>query len=288
MNNKYAIFLLTLILNLFTVRIAFSQVHILYTSNLNAALTGCHCPGNPFGGVDRIVGTIKAFKSKHKDVLTVDSGDMFGTYADSARDELIFLTYQQLPYDIILPGDQEMIYGIQFFRKKFREFPGIVLKGALTFNDPNLKDFVLIKRGDITIAFIGWHTDESFSYIHPSGLTLEKKTDSLIQRIKQLRKQADAIVLVSHCGYDDGLKLVEKGVKPDIIIGGHSQDKISTKSNSVLITQAGMDGEAIGHISIFKKQGKIIIENSFIPIVESSPIDPVLHKKINVFCKRTN
>lgn len=286
MNNKYVIFSLTFILNLFIVRTAFSQVHILYTSNLNAALTGCHCPGNPFGGIDRIVGTIKAFKSKYKDVLTVDSGDMFGTYADSARDELIFSTYQQLPYDVILPGDQEMMYGTQFFRNKFKKFSGIVLKGALTFSDPNLKDFVLIKRGDITVAFLGWHTDESFSYIHPSGLSLEKKTGSLIQRIKQLRKQADVIVLVSHCGLDDDLKLVEKGVKPDIILGGHSQDKISTKSNSVLVTQPGMDGEAIGHISIFQKQGKIVIENSFIPIVEASPIDPLLKKRINVFLQK--
>lgn len=283
MNNKYAVFLLTLIVNLFTVKIAFAQVHILYTSSLNAALTGCHCSGNPFGGIDRIAGTIKAFKSEHKDVLTVDSGDMFGTYVDSARDELIFSAYQQLPYDVILPGDQEMMYGIQSFRKKFSEFPGIVLKGALTFNDPYLKDFVLMKRGNITIAFLGWHTDESFSYIHPSGLSLEEKTESLIRRINQLRKKADAIVLISHCGYIDCIKLVENGVNPDVIIGGHSQDEISTKSNSVLITQAGMDGEAIGHISIFKKNGKIIIQNSFIPIVESSPIDPVLRKRINVF-----
>ena len=240
------------------------QVHILYTSSLNGALSGCNCPGNPYGGIDRIIGTIKEFKKTHNNVLTIDSGDFFGTYPDEARDAIIWSALNNLPYDILIPGDQEFIYGIEYFNTLTADFRGRILRGAVSSNMPHVIDEEIIEFDHIKIAVLGWHTDDSFSFIQPKDLRWHKDIDIIKEKIEELKPEVNIVILVSHSGFDENALLVKAGVHPDIIICGHSQERVEKKIGSVVLIQAGMEGEMIGHLEINLKRKNTEINNSFI------------------------
>lgn len=276
----FRILLISAFMWIFNPDVSHGQVHILYTANLNGALMGCNCPGNPYGGVDRIIGTIKSFKKNYKNVLTIDSGDFFGTYPDKNRDEIIWSSYADLPYDCILPGDQEFIYGMDNFEKKVSGFKGRILQGAIKNINPQLIEEHVFTFDNIKIAIIGWHTDESFSFIRPEKIEWEKETNIIVQRIEKLKPDVNIVVLVSHSGYEQNIALVKSGVRPDIIICGHSQETIEELFESVLLVQPGMDGEMIGHLEIILEGNTTSKKNEFIRITKDSPIDMEIRDSI--------
>ena len=87
--------------------------------------------------------------------------------------------------------------------------------------------------------------------------------------------------MISHAGHESDLELIENGVRPDIIIGGHTQEKIFKTVSGVKLVQAGMDGEMIGHLLIERKGNLISIENEFMLIKKMSPIDSEARQLIN-------
>ena len=90
----------------------FSQektLYILHTNNTNGALENCYCPDHPFGAVEKRTVFISEFLNKHSNVILLDAGDIFTMTHQAFKDSLMAEAYRLLPYDAILPGDQELM-----------------------------------------------------------------------------------------------------------------------------------------------------------------------------------
>ena len=110
--------------------------------------------------------------------------------------------------------------------------------------------------------------------LHEANLDVDKyeKTKEDIQlEVKKLQEQGvDKIIMLSHIGYANDLKLAKEVNGIDVIVGGHSHDLVegtkkdkniitSPDGNPVVILQAGQNGEHIGHLDItFDPSGKVI------------------------------
>ena len=81
---------------------------ILHTNNTNGALENCYCPDHPFGSVEKRTIFVKDFINEHPNTVLVDAGDFFTMTHQSYKDSLMAEAYALLPYDAILPGDQEL------------------------------------------------------------------------------------------------------------------------------------------------------------------------------------
>ncbi|MCW5946175.1 MAG: metallophosphoesterase [Fimbriimonadales bacterium] len=70
--------------------------------------------------------------------------------------------------------------------------------------------------------------------------------------VDELRSKCDKIILLSHLGFSNDLALVEKVSGIDIVLGGHSHDRIETpeKVRDTWICQAGSHGKEIGRLEL--------------------------------------
>jgi len=253
-----------------------AQVTILYSSNINGALSGCGCPSSPYSGLDRIVGHFMSIHDNDPELIYVDSGDFFGTYPDQLRDKIVTDAYQRIPYSIFLPGDQEFFYGPVMIEEMVDNFKGHILRGNLHID--KLLPHVILEVGSKKIAFVGWH-----GYDCMNELKLNYQFDTEFQMLKKevmdLHKTTDLLVLVSHSGFEENSKLATLGLKVDIIIGGHTQEKIDTSVNGIRIFQSGVDAEYVGKIDVSFASNAVKIQNEFVKMDSSITMDLKTHEQ---------
>lgn len=96
---------------------------------------------------------------------------------------------------------------------------------------------------------------------HPDNMTDIEFSDPLqtIQQYKYLRNQSDVVLLLSHMGYEDDVKLSAELPWVDLIVGGHSHTQIKggEMHNGLLITQNVNRLARVTHITLTVENGKV-------------------------------
>ena len=97
---------------------------------------------------------------------------------------------------------------------------------------------------------------------HPDNMTHIEFTDPLqtVQQYKYLRQQSDVVLLLSHMGYEDDVKLSKELPWVDLIVGGHSHTQLNGGEihNGLLITQNVNRLARVTHITLTLENGKVI------------------------------
>jgi len=221
--------------------------------------------------MEKRVHYVRTFLQSHPNTVIVDAGDLFSPVYRPLKDSLITEAYKLIPYDAILPGDQELTRG-QMYQETFLRNTGsdIVisnyssewLKGALTEK--------IILRGRKKIGIIGVINKNIFRYYPKevqASIQVPDPVTVVRSKIKKLRNKVDILIVLTHQGLDQDKKLAETISGIDVIIGSHSQSLVKTPEeiNGTLITQIGKDGYYMGVIKIrFNSKKEIISKRGWL------------------------
>ena len=97
---------------------------------------------------------------------------------------------------------------------------------------------------------------------HPDNMTDITFTDPLetIQQYEFLRKECDVVLLLSHLGFEDDVKLSASLPWVDLIVGGHSHTQLKggEMHNGLLITQNVNRLKRVTHTTLTLENGKVI------------------------------
>ena len=225
-------------------------------------------------------------------VTLVDAGDAIqgGPIGTLSKGEYIVDIMNYIGYDIACPGNHEFDYGMENFLKlstetskanyiccNFRDLEG----------NPILSPYTLIKYGDLTIAYLGINTPESFTKSSPiyfqdengnyiydfaqgeKGQTLYKTVQKYVD--EAIKEGANYVVAIGHLGdegaseYWSSKSLIKNTYGIDIFIDGHSHEVYSEilknkKGKNVLLAQTGTKLQNLGKITINTKNKKITSE----------------------------
>ena len=225
-------------------------------------------------------------------VTLVDAGDAIqgGPIGTLSKGEYIVDIMNYIGYDIACPGNHEFDYGMENFLKlstetskanyiccNFRDLEG----------NPILSPYTLIKYGDLTIAYLGINTPESFTKSSPiyfqdengnyiydfaqgeKGQTLYKAVQKYVD--EAIKEGANYVVAIGHLGdegaseYWSSKSLIKNTYGIDIFIDGHSHEVYSEilknkKGKNVLLAQTGTKLQNLGKITINTKNKKITSE----------------------------
>ena len=225
-------------------------------------------------------------------VTLVDAGDAIqgGPIGTLSKGEYIVDIMNYIGYDIACPGNHEFDYGMENFLKlstetskanyiccNFRDLEG----------NPILSPYTLIKYGDLTIAYLGINTLESFTKSSPiyfqdengnyiydfaqgeKGQTLYKTVQKYVD--EAIKEGANYVVAIGHLGdegaseYWSSKSLIKNTYGIDIFIDGHSHEVYSEilknkKGKNVLLAQTGTKLQNLGKITINTKNKKITSE----------------------------
>ena len=160
--------------------------------------------------------------------LLMDAGDICdGTpFSTEYHGDADIAVMNALGYDLACPGNHEYSNALPQVRKLIGEarFPLISANSTVKADGkPLYQPYVIKEVGGAKIAFLGLLTYDARTYnAAKTDLTVEEPIETARRLVPQLRKQADLVVVVSHIGVNEDIKLAAIVPGIDVIVGGHS------------------------------------------------------------------
>ncbi len=283
-----------------------SSLTIVFTTSVQGEYEPCGCPKHPLGGISKRVKYVEEFKNKEKNVLVLDSGDLFfqnnsipfGSETQwKLKAKLIAKAYEVMGIDAIGIGENDLASGTDFLKE-------IVTSNRIKLVATNFKEvesfylpFIIIEKNSKKLGII--------SVIQPAllkteGLQLKEVNEAIDEAMEKIRSEVDLVILLSHLAPNEEEKLLRTRSDIDIIISSHygfAQKPVKIK-NSIIAT-AGSRGKYIGvlRISFYgngpyklaqegKQNGSVTYSSEWIPVEQDLPGHEEIDKLIAEYNKK--
>lgn len=218
--------------------------------------------------------------------VLVDAGDRWtgNAYVDLAEGRLpVIELMNRLGYDAATFGNHEFDPGQPVLQQAidYARFP-IVCANCSADDGAALRTprpYVVLDRGGVKLALVGVVTNYG-SNNHPDGhdaifehLTFADAVETAA-RYTFLADSCDVLAALTHIGSEKDRELAEASSGYDLIIGGHSHERINEVVDGVLVTQTGKNLRSVGVTEIVLR-GDRIAELSFriVPLEGYAPDD---------------
>lgn len=247
------------------------------------------------GGFSRLATVVKEARQRDgKDsVLVLHAGDTFSDdlLGNLTKGEAIIHLMNTVGFDFMALGNHDFDYGPEQTKalQKIAKFP---MRGANIIDEGTGKPvlgepYVVLSRGGVKVALLGigyTNTPWTASEKATKGLRFEDGIEVARRYVPELRRQADAVIVVSHLG-DTGDKLLAREVEGiDLVVGGHSHDHIDPpqKIGNTWIVQALSDAAEYGQVKVSVSDGKVSSVDAAVHTMWADEIkaDPEVEKQI--------
>ena len=166
-----------------------------------------------------------------------------------------------MKFDAMVVGNHEFDFGPKVLKERMAQarFP---ILGANVKGFAALKPYVIKNIQGVRVAIIGVVTPETAVTTHPrnvAGLTFSTPESAVKKYLPELKRRADIIIVLSHCGFQADKELAAKVPGIDVIVGGHSHTKILQPElvGQTIIVQAWEHAKALGVLNLRVKDGKV-------------------------------
>lgn len=229
---------------------------------------------------------MKQLRSSGPPLLVVDNGDVSAGYGRQSelKYETAMKAMAEIGYSAVNVGEQDLLLGIDYLRYVV-DFTGIRLVSANIVDSegrPAFEPFVLdtVKDEDtpLTAAVIGvisTEFKETIEGINPT-LVVEEYEPVLERLVKELRPQADLLVVLAHMSDHESRAIALSLPEIDLIIASHSGDDpfpLPESEGDVPIAYAGAKGMHVGVADIAVKESRAKMESYVVRALDQSLAD---------------
>ena len=251
-----------------------AKLTILHTNDVHSRIDPFPA-GHKFeglGGFARRAAIIDNIRSAEKNVLLLDSGDIFqGTpYFNFFKGKLEIDLMNKMRYDATTLGNHEFDNGLDALAQRISQAEFPFVNANYTFNHNGLKSMVkphVIKEiENFKIGIYGLGVKLK-GLVDPKLCEGTEYTDALATAInieQELKHQhgCDFIICLSHLGFEnenqvDDIGLAKSTAFTNLILGGHThtllekpQEIKNSNDHIILINQMGYGGTRLGRIDI--------------------------------------
>jgi S-sulfosulfanyl-L-cysteine sulfohydrolase len=255
---------------------------------------GDHAKYKLAGGYARIATIFNQVRSENPNkTLIFDCGDtIHGTYtAVKSKGKALIPILNYLNFDA-MTAHWEFAYGPEHLKKltKKLNYPLLAINCYRESNNELLFEPWIIKEiGKLKIGIIGIAATIVDKVMPPNfskGIYFTLGNEELPYYIKKLRKQerVDLIVVISHLGFPQEMKLARDVDGIDILLSSHTHNRLYKPAivNNTIIIQSGCHGSFIGKLDLSLSQGKLVkFKHKLINVAEGIPPDPDANDMIN-------
>lgn len=201
-------------------------------------------------------------------VFTVDGGDTFQGSAIAAwtKGEAIVAPFNALHVDIGTPGNWEVVYGPDVFRKLMGELSERVICYNFAEKDLGRRLFpasTVFEKDGVKVAFVGVTDPTTTTRQAPAEVAGLDSTrmDGLREFVQELkrREKPDLMVLVDHTGLAPSVQLAHDIPEFDVVLSGHTHERVYKPIlvGKTIIVEPGSMGSFIGQLDLTLKGGAI-------------------------------
>jgi len=234
---------------------------ILFFSNINGVVKNCGC-GNPaLGGLARIITKVKQERKQNPKIVVLDGGDYYNSYSYPEIDQAVSEMYHLLQPDIIVPGEQEMIEGLSFFKQTLLAVSTHYLASNMHVPGVKFSDSYVLSPKIVLNSFLDV---SAFDIIRkPAELQLDDENFKHIYRTAGKRK---ILITVFHGSEKALISFIKTYPRINIVLLAHAQsDRVELNSVPIIIG-GGTDGEYLKRIHIVIRENKPHVTVKKIPI----------------------
>jgi len=233
-------------------------------------------------------------KQNPENTLVIDGGDCFqgGGVAALTEGKAIVPLMNNIGYDLMLPGNWEVVYGKEMMMKDMFAYHGpkvcanMFHKTDDAFNGDLIFPPYFIKFiAGIKIGFIGYNdplTPKRQSPAYSNGIQFTPPELNVTKYIKLLREyeRCDMVFLITHMGLAQQVGLanseISKGV--DYIIGADTHERVRTPIDGkyAKVTEPGAFGSFVAKLDIVVEDG--VIKDHTYQLLD---VDPDQYKEDN-------
>ena len=241
------------------------------------------------GGLARIAEIFRREETENPgNVCYLDNGDTFhGTHvAVTTQGQAMIPIMNALKFDA-MTVHWEFAYGpsgVKSIESKLN-YP-VLATNCFRKKDDQLffEPYRIIERGGLKIGIIGLAcpiVDKTMPPSFSEGIYFTIGNETLPAWIKEVRsKNVNLVVVLSHLGFPQDVKLANEVSGIDILVSGHTHNRMdhAIVENGTIIFQSGCHGSFIGKLEVEVSGSKITrFQHSLISVDESWPEDPAVH-----------
>lgn len=268
----------------------FKKITILYTNDTHSRLLPFTqaVTAKSVGGIERRAAYFSAVKKENPFTLILDAGDLSqGTpFYNFFKGEAEFKAFALAGYDYLTVGNHEFDYGLLNLKMQ-ADSAGLEFVCANLFDSKTLKPlftpFKIKNIGGVKIAVIGVMGKEAWDVVsnkYKEGVLYADEFVLLKKICALLSDKVDLIVLLSHSGYQQDIKLAAALPEIGVIIGSHTHTKMEKPLevytgrpplNQTIVTQAFENGVYAGRLDFYFDEGNRLKKyDSFYKLIDSS------------------
>ena len=234
------------------------------------------------GGYARIATLLQRARDENPGgVVALDNGDTFyGTYpAVTSRGEALIPLVNALQLDA-MTAHWEFAWGPSHFQALADRLDYPVLAINCYDKETGERPFpasILIDRAGLRIGVIGIAAtiiDKSMPPHFSEGLRFTLGNEELLPEIERLKRheRADVIVVLSHLGFPQDVKLAHMVEGIDVLLSGHTHNRLvePARVGRTIIIQSGCHGSFVGRLDLdVTDEGITAVSHTLIPVDES-------------------
>jgi 5'-nucleotidase/UDP-sugar diphosphatase len=233
-------------------------------------------------------------------VWLMDAGDFFfySPFSNEYHGDADVQAMTQAGYDFGTLGNHEFEVTLDQLKKLVADAHYGLLCANITDNatcKPLTKRYEVRQVGDVRVGIFGLVTNVTNSNAAREGLTCEDAMTVAPKVVAELRgeQKVDIVILISHIGLDMDKLMASKVPGIDVIVGGHSHDRLtqgefvpwsgelkSDEVNGTVIVQTGQWGGELGRLDLLLKKnnaGQWRVNRyraRLLPVTNDIPDDP--------------
>ena len=226
--------------------------------------------GECFGGIARLVPAIAEARARHATSILLDGGDQFqGTlfhtlYLGAMSAEFM----NQIGFDAMAVGNHEFNHGVEVLTAYAQalDFPFLMANADLTGEAglrAEIEKSVVLEVAGERIGIIGLTPQNNPELSSPGqNIVFTDPVSATQGEVDRLTAEGvDKIIVLSHSGFPEDVRIAEGTTGVDVIVGGHSHTLLSNTVegavapypatvNGVHIVQAGAYGMYLGELTV--------------------------------------
>ncbi|MBE0545110.1 MAG: 5'-nucleotidase C-terminal domain-containing protein [Verrucomicrobia bacterium] len=148
--------------------------------------------------------------------------------------------------------------------------------------------FTVIERSGVRVGVIGIAAtiiDKTMPEHFSTGLRFTLGNEELPGHIRSLRERerVDLVVVISHLGFPQDVKLAAEVAGIDVLLSGHTHNRMDRPLivNGATIIQSGCHGSFVGRLDVELDGGQVgAIHHQLIPVDEAIPADADMERLI--------
>ena len=250
---------------------------------------GDHAVYRPAGGYARITTIVKQIRAETQGrTLFCDCGDtLHGTYpALNTEGQALVPVLNSLGLDA-MTAHWEFAYGPKIFNQRVAELSYPMLANNVYDKETNklvYRSYIIKEIGGLRIGLVGIASnivDKTMPPSYSEGISFTLGKDELPPIIDVLRTQekVDLIVLVSHLGFPQEMKLLSEVQGIDVCLSGHTHNRLykPVLQGKTLVIQSGCHGSFLGRLDLELDKGQIVdYRHRLIEVEAAIQPDPIV------------